>query len=176
MHKEEALSFKDVVTFNLDEYYPMEKNSVQSYHRFMHEQLFNHVDIPKENINIPAGNLSLSEIEEFCSNYEQKIQSYGGIDLQVLGIGRTGHIGFNEPGSSLQSTTRLIWLDPVTMQDAASDFYGYENVPKKAITMGIQTIMNARKIVIMAWGEAKQRIVRKAIEGKMDSSIPSSFL
>ena len=119
MHKEEGLSFKNVITFNLDEYYPMEKQDIQSYWYFMHEHLFNHIDIPKENINIPNGTVSHDELEAYCANYDKKIQDCGGIDFQLLGIGRTGHIGFNEPGSNRNSGTRIITLDHITRADAA---------------------------------------------------------
>ncbi|PZR32621.1 MAG: glucosamine-6-phosphate deaminase [Azospira oryzae] len=176
MHKKDGLSFKNVVTFNLDEYYPMPADSLQSYVRFMNEHLFNHIDIPKKNINIPDGTLPKDKVQEFCTEYENKINALGGIDLQILGIGRTGHIGFNEPGSSERSLTRLITLDQVTRIDAASDFFSDENVPKKAITMGVGTIMKAKRIVMMAWGEGKAGITQKAVEGPVTDQIPSTFL
>ena len=176
MHKEEGLSFKNVVTFNLDEYYPMEASRIQSYVYFMKDNLFNHIDIPKENINIPDGTIEIKDVYQFCQSYEQKILSYGGIDLQLLGIGRTGHIGFNEPGSGLNSPTRLISLDTITMADAAGDFHALANVPRRAITMGVGTIMNARKIFLMAWGEKKASIIQKAIEGPVTDAIPTTFL
>ncbi|MCA6433906.1 MAG: glucosamine-6-phosphate deaminase, partial [Cytophagales bacterium] len=175
LHKQ-GLSFKNVHTFNLDEYYPMLPNSLQSYVRFMNEHLFNEIDIPKEQIHIPDGTLSKDRIAEFCKAYDAKIASLGGIDLQVLGVGRTGHIGFNEPGSSERSTTRLITLDQVTRIDAASDFYGEENVPTKAITMGVGTIMQSKRVIMMAWGEGKAAIVKKAVEGPVTDQIPSTFL
>ncbi len=175
LHKQ-GLSFQNVYTFNLDEYYPMLPNSLQSYVRFMHEHLFNEIDIPKEQIHIPDGTLSKDRIAEFCKAYDAKIASLGGIDLQVLGVGRTGHIGFNEPGSSERSTTRLITLDQVTRIDAASDFYGEENVPTKAITMGVGTIMQSKRVIMMAWGEGKGAIVKKAVEGPVTDQIPSTFL
>jgi glucosamine-6-phosphate deaminase len=176
MHKEEGLSFKNVVTFNLDEYYPMEPTRLQSYVYFMNDNLFNHIDIPKGNINIPDGTIDIKNVYQFCQSYEQKILSYGGIDLQLLGIGRTGHIGFNEPGSGLNSPTRLISLDTITMADAAGDFHALANVPRRAITMGVGTIMNARKIFLMAWGEKKASIIQKAIEGPVTDAIPTTFL
>src|SRR5688572_23058379 len=141
IHQKENLSFKHVYTFNLDEYYPMEPGSIQSYVRFMREHLFDHIDITKKNIHIPDGTISKEKIQDFCRGYEKKIDALGGIDIQILGVGRTGHIGFNEPGSSEKSMTRLITLDQVTLLDAASDFFGEENVPKKAITMGVGTIL-----------------------------------
>ena len=176
MHKKEGLSFQNVVSFNLDEYFPMEPSRAQSYVYFMNEHLFNHIDIPKENVNIPDGLVDVKNVYRFCQSYEQKILSYGGIDLQLLGIGRTGHIGFNEPGSGLNSPTRLISLDTITMADAAGDFHALGNVPRRAITMGVGTIMNARKIFLMAWGEKKAAIIQKAIEGPITETIPTTFL
>jgi glucosamine-6-phosphate deaminase len=176
MHKEEKLSFKNVVTFNLDEYYPMEVDSMQSYVRFMKEQLFDHVDIPKGNINIPDGTLPLEKVAEFCRDYEQKIDNYGGLDFQLLGIGRNGHIGFNEPGSLSNSRTRLMTLDLTTRLDAAGDFGGLSKVSRKAITMGIQKIMDAKRVVLLAWGEHKAQNVARAIEGKVSSDVPASYI
>lgn len=175
MHQQ-GLSFKNVYTFNLDEYYPVLPTSLQSYVRFMNEHLFNHLDIPRKNIHIPDGTLPKDEIYSFCQAYEEKIDKLGGIDIQVLGIGRTGHIGFNEPGSSEKSLTRLVTLDQVTRIDAASDFFGEENVPRKAITMGVGSILKANKVFMMAWGEGKAGVIRKAVEGAITNEIPSSFL
>lgn len=176
LHQEEGLSFKNVVTFNLDEYYPMEKNNIQSYHHFMHEHLFDHIDIKPENIHIPDGTLAPLEITKFCEDYERKIEKAGGLDFQLLGIGRTGHIGFNEPGSHQNSGTRSITLDHITRVDAAPAFLGIDNVPRKAITMGISTIKKAERIVLLAWGENKAKIIREAIEGEVSSEIPSTYL
>ncbi|MBO6586932.1 MAG: glucosamine-6-phosphate deaminase [Gracilimonas sp.] len=176
MHKEEGLSFENVVTFNLDEYYPMEPDSIHSYVHFMHEYLFDHVDIKEENIHIPDGTLDREDVYDFCQKYEEKIDALGGLDIQILGIGRTGHVGFNEPGSSINSKTRLIALDSLTILDAASGFFGVENVPRRAITMGVGTIMKADRIFLMAWGEGKAKIVQKAIEGDITSQIPATFL
>ena len=176
MHQKEGLSFKNVVTFNLDEYYPMQPDSLQSYVRFMKEHLFDHIDIEPKNIHIPDGTLKPEEILGFCKGYEDKIERLGGIDLQVLGIGRTGHIGFNEPGSGIKSKTRLIGLDKITRIDAASDFFGEENVPQKAITMGVGSILQAKRVVLMAWGEGKAPIIREAVEGEMKEIIPASYL
>lgn len=176
MYQEEGLSFKNVVTFNLDEYYPIAPDALQSYVRFMHEYLFDHVDIDPKHIHIPDGTLNRDLISEFCTSYEEKIQSFGGLDLQILGIGRTGHIGFNEPGSGQESRTRLISLDFMTIIDAASDFFGEENVPRKAITMGVGTIMDAKRIILMAWGEGKANIIHKAVEGPVTDSIPATYL
>ncbi|MET1057451.1 MAG: glucosamine-6-phosphate deaminase [Pedobacter sp.] len=176
LHKEEGLSFANVVTFNLDEYYPMKPDADQSYVRFMNENLFNHIDIAAENINIPNGELAREDIEDFCLKYEQKISGFGGIDLQLLGIGRTGHIGFNEPGSAPNSGTRLVTLDDLTRRDASRDFGGVANVPTKAITMGIGTIFKAKEIILMAWNEKKASIVKKAVEGELSSDVPATFL
>jgi glucosamine-6-phosphate deaminase len=176
LHEEEGLSFKNVVTFNLDEYYPMPKTKLQSYVRFMNENFFDHIDIPKENINIPDGSIPVDEIHEYCDMYEQRIADAGGIDVQLLGIGKTGHIGFNEPGSGIDSRTRLITLDHVTRVDAASDFFGEDNVPKRAITMGIGTIFSARTIFLLAWGEGKAGIIQKAVEGEITDHVPASYL
>ncbi len=175
-HQEEQLSFHNVVTFNLDEYFPMEPDSIHSYVRFMNEHLFDHIDIKKTNIHIPKGTLEKEDVREFCQDYEKKIAQYGGIDIQILGIGRTGHIGFNEPGSSLKSSTRMVRLDRVTRLDAASDFFGLENVPSKAITMGVGTIMAAKRIILMAWGEGKSGVIQQAVEGPIKESVPATFL
>ncbi|MBC8082719.1 MAG: glucosamine-6-phosphate deaminase [Hymenobacter sp.] len=176
LHKEEGLSFRNVVTFNLDEYYPMQPDELQSYVYFMHEQLFNHVDILPENIHIPNGRLSIERVKEYCQAYEKQIEDHGGLDLQLLGIGRTGHIGFNEPGSSVTSGTRLVKLDPLTITDAAKDFIKEEYVPLRALTMGVGTIMKARKIILMAWGEGKAKILRETVEGRISDEVPASFL
>ena len=176
MHQKEGLSFKHVHTFNLDEYFPIQPDSLQSYVRFMNEHLFNHIDIPKNQIHIPDGTLPKEKIADFCRDYETKIDQLGGIDIQVLGIGRTGHIGFNEPGSTEKSFTRLITLDQVTRIDAASDFFGEENVPRKAITMGVGSILKAKRVIMMAWGEGKAKVISKAVEGPVTDQIPSSFL
>jgi len=176
MHREERLSFKNVVTFNLDEYFPMQPEALQSYPRFMHEHLFDLIDIPKKSIHIPDGTIPVERIFEFCEKYERAIDEAGGIDLQLLGIGRTGHIGFNEPGSAKNSTTRLITLDKVTRLDAASDFFGEENVPRRAITMGVGTILRAKRIILIAFGEHKAPVIAQAIEGEMTPSIAASFL
>ena len=176
IHKEESLSFYNVIAFNLDEYYPIEKDDNNSYHHFMNENLFDHIDIPKENINIPSGEISEKEIKKFCSSYEKKIDKNGGIDIQLLGIGRTGHIGFNEPGSHFNSITRLITLDHTTRFDASKSFNGIENVPSKALTMGIRTIFNSKRIIMMAWGIQKSHIVKKSVENNITSLIPTTYL
>ena len=175
-HREEGLSFANVVTFNLDEYFPMPPDALQSYVRFMHEYLFDHIDIPAENVHIPDGTLARDEVAAYCKAYEEEIRAMGGLDLQILGIGRTGHIGFNEPGSGNESRTRLITLDHLTRVDAASDFYGEEHVPTKAITMGVGTILEADEIVLMAWGEGKAPIVKRAVEGEVSDTVPATYL
>ncbi|MDP6046263.1 MAG: glucosamine-6-phosphate deaminase [Phycisphaerae bacterium] len=176
MHREEGLSFVNVVTFNLDEYYPMCPRALQSYRLFMSEYLFNHIDIDPENINIPDGTLDEDEVHAYCLGYEEAIANAGGIDLQLLGIGRTGHVGFNEPGSERGSLTRLIALDYLTRLDAASDFFGLENVPTRAITMGVGTALNARRVVMMAFGENKAPIIARAVEGPITEAVAASFL
>ncbi len=176
MHKEEGLDFTNVVTFNLDEYYPMESTRLQSYRQWMQHVLFDQINIPRDQTHVPDGTVPRHQVNEFCEHYEQLIQEAGGIDLQILGIGRTGHIGFNEPGSTVDSRTRLVTLDPVTRKDAASDFFGEQNVPQQAITMGVGTILAARRIVTMAFGEHKSSIIRRAVEGRMTEEIAASFL
>ncbi len=176
MHKEEGLSFSNVITFNLDEYLPMSTEDVQSYHYFMHEHLFNHIDILPENINIPDGTVSPDDLYQYCIDYEIKMKAVGGLDFQLLGIGRTGHIGFNEPGSHFNSGTRSITLDHVTRADAAPAFLGVDNVPRRAITMGIGTIRNAKRIVLMAWGINKAGVINETIEGEITSQIPATYL
>ena len=176
LHQEEGLSFSNVISFNLDEYFPLAKDDIQSYHYFMHTHLFNHVDIKPENIHIPNGEVEVDKVRKFCIEYEKKIKDAGGIDLQILGIGRTGHIGFNEPGSHRNSQTRTITLDHLTRYDAAPSFQGIENVPRKAITMGIQTILSAKRVLLMAWGTNKSEIIQKAIEGVISPMIPTTYL
>ncbi len=176
MHREEGLSFKNVICFNLDEYYPLSSSSLQSYRHFMKENLFDCIDIELKNCYIPDGSISLDDIKHHCEQYEQKIKDAGGIDFQLLGVGRNGHIGFNEPGSHISSVTRLITLDKVTRSDAAPEFSGMVNVPRKAITMGVSTILNAKRIVLIAWGEKKAEIVKLAVEGPVNELIPASYL
>jgi len=176
MHRDEGLSFKNVVTFNLDEYYPMPKESIHSYHRFMWENLFTQIDIDPANVHIPPGEMSRQDIGPAAREYEQEIVRAGGIDFQILGIGKTGHIGFNEPGSGADSRTRLVTLDAVTRKDAAADFFGEEFVPREAATMGIATILDAREIAIIATGEHKASIVQRAVEGEIDVEVAATFL
>ncbi|GAB3250806.1 glucosamine-6-phosphate deaminase [Larkinella harenae] len=175
-HRQEGLSFRNVVSFNLDEYYPMEPDSLQSYVRFMKEQLFDHVDIPEGNYFIPDGTIPANKVAEFSRAYEEKIQSYGGLDFQLLGIGGNGHIGFNEPGSLINSHTRLMMLDHSTRAAAAGDFGSLAQTPKKAITMGVAPILSAKRIVLLAWGERKAPVIRAALEGTVTEQVPASYL
>ncbi|HEY1792561.1 MAG TPA: glucosamine-6-phosphate deaminase [Opitutaceae bacterium] len=176
MHREEGLSFANVVTFNLDEYYPMRPENQRSYRSFMQAHLFGHVDLAPGAAHVPDGSVAPSAVEAHCREYEEAIRAAGGIDLQVLGIGRTGHIGFNEPGSPRRSRTRMVVLDSMTRRDAAGDFGGEENTPRQAITMGVRTILEARKVVLMAWGQHKAEIVRAAAEGPVTPQVTASFL
>ena len=176
MHREEGLDFSDVVTFNLDEYYPMEPQSIHSYVRYMRENLFNHINVKPQNVHIPRGDVPRDDVDDECDAYEAAIKAAGGIDLQILGIGKTGHIGFNEPGSGVDSRTRRISLDTVTRRDAAGDFFGEDNVPTEAITMGVATIMEAREIALIATGEHKAAIIRRAVEGEPDPDVAATYL
>ncbi len=176
LHKEEGLSFENVITFNLDEYYPIEPTARQSYYYFMHQHLFNHVNIRKENIHIPSGTVEKSDIKQLCTDYEAKIEALGGIQLQILGIGINGHIGFNEPGSSYYSKTRLVHLENSTRIANAYEFSSMSQVPRLAVTMGIQTILKAERIILMAWGDKKSPVVKEAVEGLVDEHIPASLL
>lgn len=176
MHREEGLSFRHVVTFNLDEYYPMQPDNVHSYVRYMWENLFAHIDIDRANVHIPRGDIPRGEVEAHVRAYEDAIRAAGGIDFQILGIGKTGHIGFNEPGSGAESRTRLVTLDMITRRDAAADFFGEENVPREALTMGVATILAAREIAILATGEHKSAIVRRAVEGEIAIDVAATFL
>jgi len=176
LHVDEGFSFANLVTFNLDEYYPISRDHPESYYRFMREQLFDYLDVPEEQINIPDGSVGRSDVYSSCQRYEAKIQELGGLDFQLLGIGRTGHVGFNEPGSGRDSRTRLVHLDSLTRKDAARDFLGVENVPRYALTMGVGTILDARRIVLLAWGDAKASVLARAIEGESTEVLPASLL
>ncbi len=176
LHGEEGLSFRNVVAFNLDEYWPMRPDDLQSYRRYMQEYLFDHVDIDPPNIHVPDGTIRRADVGAWCEGYERAIGEAGGIDIQILGVGRTGHIGFNEPGSPRDSRTRLITLDRVTRMDAASDFFGERNVPRTAITMGVATILDARRVVLLAFGEHKAAIIRRSVEGDAAPTVAASFL
>ena len=176
MHREEGLSFASVITFNLDEYYPIQPSNPRSYRHFMQAHLFDHIDIPTANTHVPDGTIAAGAVDAHCREYEERIQAAGGIDFQILGIGRTGHIGFNEPGSARRSRTRMVTLDALTRRDAADDFGGEESTPRHAITMGVRTIMEARRVVLMAWGQHKAEIVRAAVEGPVTPQVTASFL
>jgi glucosamine-6-phosphate deaminase len=176
LHRDQGLSFRNVVTFNLDEYYGLPPHHPESYRHFMEVQLFNQIDVPAENVHVPDGLVPRSEVFAYCQEYERKILAAGGIDIQILGIGRTGHIGFNEPGSGMDSRTRMVALDRLTRRDAARDFRGEENVPAYAVTMGVGTILEARELALLAWGESKAAILRAAIEGPQSDTVPASFL
>lgn len=176
LHREEGLSFKNVVTFNLDEYYPIDNQALQSYNRFMRFNLFDHIDINPKNINIPNGEIPKEQIKEHCRHYEKMIDEAGGIDLQILGIGNNGHIGFNEPGSGIYSKTRLITLDNSTRIANAYEFANISEVPRLAITMGISTIFKAKRVLLMAWGSAKAPVIKKAVEEDDTEHVPASLL
>ncbi|MEL7361115.1 MAG: glucosamine-6-phosphate deaminase [Bacteroidota bacterium] len=176
LHREDGLDFADVVSFNLDEYYPMDPESIHSYHRYMWENLFSHINIQRENVHVPLGDIPREEVEAHVEDYERQIEALGGIDFQILGIGKTGHIGFNEPGSGATSRTRLIALDTITRKDAASDFFGEENVPAQAITMGVASILDAREVVLIATGEHKAPIVKRSVEGDISRDVAATYL
>jgi glucosamine-6-phosphate deaminase len=175
LHKEEGLSFKNVITINLDEYYPISRDAYQSYWSFMHRHLFDLIDIDPKNIHLPNGEWTKDTLKESCLAYEQTIEKVGGIDFQILGIGKNGHIGFNEPGSSFHSKTRVIHLDQQTRIANTYEFQDLNKVPKLAITVGISSIMKAKKIVLLAWGN-KADVVAKAIEADVTEQVPASVL
>ncbi|HEX6134697.1 MAG TPA: glucosamine-6-phosphate deaminase [Longimicrobiales bacterium] len=176
MHREEGLDFANVVTFNLDEYFPMDPDSIHSFRRFMRENLFDGINLRPENIHFPRGDVPRDEVEAECVRYEEEIREAGGIDFQILGIGKTGHVGFNEPGSGVESRTRVIALDTLTRRDAAPDFFGEENVPIEAITMGVATILEAREIALLATGEHKAAIIKRAVEGPISPDVAATYL
>jgi glucosamine-6-phosphate deaminase len=176
MHRAEGLSFRNVIAFNLDEYYPIEKDALQSYNRFMKTQLFDKVDIDPANCHIPDGEVPKEKIKEHCADYEKKIAAAGGIDLQILGIGVNGHIGFNEPGSSIHSKTRLVNLENSTRLANAYEFEGMADVPRLALTMGIGSILKAKKIILMGWGSGKAPVIQKAVEDIVTEQVPASLL
>lgn len=176
MHNIEGLSFSNVISFNLDEYYPIPSNDERSFSYFMHNHLFQHVDIAPHNIHIPNFNCSNADIINHCVDYDQKIIKAGGIDIQLLGIGRNGHIGFNEPGSDFDSVTRLVDLDMATKEDALRDFISLEEVPSHAISIGIHNISRAKKIILLALGERKSKIIKTALQGEVTTMLPASVL
>jgi len=176
MHKEDGLSFKNVITFNLDQYYPMDKDALQSYHYFMRKNLFEHTDINPQNYHLPDGMITKENVKEHCLSYEQQIEEAGGLDLQILGIGTNGHIGFNEPGSGIYTKTRLTSLDNSTRLANSYEFGNMTEVPRMAITMGISTILKSKKIILMAWGQAKASVIKKAVEDDDTEDVPASLL
>ena len=176
MHREEGLSFANVISYNLDEYFPMEPDSIHSYHRFMKEHLFDHVDIDPKNYHLPDGTITPEQVAEFCKQYETRIEEAGGLDFQLLGIGGNGHIGFNEPGSLINSQTRLITLDHSTRAAASAEFGGLSTTPRKAITTGVNTILKAKRVVLLAWGERKAAVIQGAVEGTVTEKNPASYL
>jgi glucosamine-6-phosphate deaminase len=176
LHRSEGLDFSRVLTFNLDEYYPMRPDSPHSYVRFMWENLFHAVEIPPENVHFPDGTASRDEMEDACQRYEEAIAVAGGMDFLLLGIGRSGHIGFNEPGTPRESRTHLVFLDSITRADAASDFFGEENVPMEAVTMGVATILDAREVALLALGEHKAAVIRRAVEGDIHPDVAATYL
>lgn len=176
MHQEEGVDFSQVITFNIDEYYGLPRDQPQSYHHWMNLHLFKHINIPAENIHIPNGTLPVEEMEAYCRRYEAEIDAAGGIDVMLLGIGRNGHIGFNEPFSVRNSRMRLCMLDPVTRIDAASSFFGEEHVPTNAVTMGLGSILDSRKVLLLALGEHKARVIREACENPLSDRVPASYL
>ncbi len=175
-HQAGDVDFAQVITFNLDEYYPMSPESPHSYHRYMWENFFEHVNIAKQNAHIPDGTTPRERVVEACAAYEAAIRAAGGIDFQLLGIGKTGHVGFNEPGSDAASRTRIVTLDTLTRKDAAADFFGVENVPREAITTGVATILDAKEIALLATGEHKAGIVARAVEGDISTDVAATFL
>ena len=176
MHKQEGLSFRNVIAFNLDQYYPMDKDALQSYHYFMRKNLFEQTDIDPSNYHLPDGMIPKDKVKEHCLNYEKQIEDAGGLDLQILGIGVNGHIGFNEPGSGIYTKTRLITLDNSTRLANAYEFGNMSQVPRMAITMGISTILKSKKIILMAWGQTKAPVVKKAVEEDDTEDTPASLL
>lgn len=174
IHKDGKFSFKDVKTFNLDEYYGLDKDNTQSYHYYMMKNLFNHIDINIENINIPSG--TAKDIEVECKAYEARIKNAGGIDIQVLGIGTNGHIGFNEPDVKFEAITHLVNLDEETIEANSRFFNSIEEVPKSAISMGIKTIMHAKKIVLLASGSEKAKVIERMMNGDITPDLPASIL
>ena len=174
LHREKMLSFRSVITFNLDEYEGLGPTHPHSYRSFMEENLFRHLDIPKANIHIPDG--LTSDAAKHCADYEAAIHAAGGIDLQILGIGRTGHIGFNEPPSAADSRTRRVHLDELTRRDNAAFFGDLAQVPHGALTMGVATILEARRVELIAFGEAKADIVRRAIKDAPSAGCPATWL
>lgn len=173
-YENDYIDFKEVKTFNLDEYYGLSKDDKQSYYFYMHENFFKHINIDMKKVNIPNG--MANDINEECLEYEKKIKESGGIDLQILGIGRNGHIGFNEPDIKFEAITHMVKLDEQTIKDNSRFFRSIEDVPTCAISMGIKTIMQSRKIILLASGKEKADAINGAINGKITSELPASVL
>lgn len=176
LYREEGLSFRNVICFNLDEYLGLEQTHPESFRSFMRWNLYDFIDVPRENIHFLRGDLTTEKIPAHCRAYEKKISEAGGIDLQILGIGRNGHIGFNEPGSDIQCRTSRVPIAEMTRRDAIRDFGDFDDVPTEALTMGCGTILEARKIILLAWGSQKARVIRRAIQGPVGSKLPASYL
>ena len=176
IHKKENLSFRNVVVFSLDEFFPISPKEQQSRNWLIHESLLDHVDILPENSHIPDSTLPLDKVAAFCRDYEAKIEEYGGLDLLFLGTGVQGQLGFNEPGSYTNTRTRLVALGNESRQAVSSIFYGIDNVPRKAITMGLGTILKAKRIILMAWGEEKATVIKDIVEGEENSATPATCL
>ncbi|MBU3158241.1 glucosamine-6-phosphate deaminase [Clostridium frigoris] len=174
LYNKKEVDFKEVRTFNLDEYYGLNPENSQSYYKYMMNNLFNSINISTKNINMPDG--MAKDVDDFCSLYEKKIKTLGGIDMQVLGIGGNGHIGFNEPNINFEAQTHLVNLDEQTIEANSRFFKSIEYVPVKAISMGIKTIMNSKKIILLANGLNKAEAIEKAVKGKINPSIPASIL
>lgn len=173
-HQQNGTSYREITTFNLDEYVGLSGDNKNSYRYFMDEQLFNHVNINKEKTHVPSG--ISKDLAEECQQYEQSLDQHGGIDLQVLGIGSNGHIGFNEPGTSFQTTTHVVDLAPSTIEANARFFNSVEEVPTKAVTMGIATIMKSKEILLLVSGESKNAAVQELLNGEVTEEFPASIL
>lgn len=176
LHRERGLSFRNVVTFNLDEYLGLGPGHLQSYRQFMQKHLFDHVDIAHSNTHVPSGLVPRDQADKHCSEYEAMIRQAGGIDLQILGLGRTGHIGFNEPPSAANTRTRVVHLDEITRRDNSLFFGDIDAVPHYAISMGVGTILDAHRIVLLAWGESKAEIVRRSLTEAPSDNCPATHL
>ncbi len=174
LYNKKEVDFSEVKTFNLDEYYGLNRENPQSYHSYMINNLFNHININRENINVPSG--TAKDVSEVCREYENKIKEAGGIDMQVLGIGGNGHIGFNEPDVNFEAETHLVNLDEQTIEANSRFFNSIKDVPVKAISMGIKTIMSSKKIILLANGTSKAEAIEKAVKGKINPSVPASIL
>ena len=174
-HKEEGLSFRNVVVFNIYEYYPLPADAPASAFHQLKDLLLDHVDIPEQNIFTVSGTIAQEKVSAYCASYENEINSYGGMDIALLGVGREGNIAMNMPGSSLSSSTRLVLIDPVSRQECARNL-GVESVPQCAISMGVATILSARKVYLMAWGDSKAQIICQAAEGQISETLPASFM